>query len=58
MEIKVIIENGIKSIVYTELTDKEEQQLVDVYDGLDIAIDTIIEDGKENVPYLQVWLKN
>ena len=53
MKIEVIIENGIKSIVYTELTDKEEQQLVDVYEGFDMAQDTV-----EGEPFLQVWLKN
>ena len=58
MKIETIIENGIRSIVYTELTDAEEQQLVEVYQDFDIAQDTIIEDGKENVPYLQVWLIN
>lgn len=51
MKIEVIIENGIQSIIYMELTDEEEQQLVDVYEGFDMAQDIV--DGE---PFLQVWI--
>ena len=51
MKIEVTIENGIKSIVYTELTDEEEQQLVEVYENFDMVQDIV-----NGIPYLQVWI--